>query len=133
MSSAYLAALFLSVSHNYNLPPQLLSALCYVESTHKINAYHMDDGNSPSLGICQVKLGTARLLGFRGTEEQLMDPEVNIEYAGKYLSKQLRRYAQDVHKAVSAYNSGTWMTNDRGETKNLKYVAKVFKALQERR
>ena len=133
MSSAYLAALFLSVSQNYNLPTQLLSALCYVESTHKVSAYHMDDGNSPSLGICQVKLGTARLLGFRGTEEQLMAPEVNIEYAGKYLNKQLSRYNQDVHKAVSAYNAGTWMTNDKGETKNRKYVAKVFKALQERR
>lgn len=133
MDTVYLAALFLSVSQNYNLPPQLLSSLCYVESTHRVNAFHMDDGNSPSLGVCQIKLGTARLLGFKGTQERLMVPEINILYSGKYLHKQLRRYNQDLHKAIAAYNSGTWLVNEKGETKNRQYVQKVLKAWEEGR
>ena len=73
------------------------------------------------MGVCQIKLKTAKWLGFRGTEKQLMDPSINIYYAGKYLAKQLHRYTS-IQKAVIAYNIGN--------AKNLttsKYQAKVFK------
>ncbi len=93
----------------------------------------MDDGGSPSLGICQIKLETARLMGFKGDQKQLMDPQVNITYSALYLHKQLLRYHQDVHKAVSAYNAGTWSMNLQGQTKNLSYVNKVLKTWEGRR
>ncbi len=122
-----LAALFLTVSQTYNLPPGLLSALCYVESGHDVRALHLDDNGSPSIGVCQVKLSTARLLGFKGSESDLRDPKLNVRVAGQYLSYQLLRYNRNVHKAVSAYNAGTWTVNAQGHTRNVKYVNKVLR------
>ena len=117
-----LTALFITFSTQYELPEALLSSLCFVESRHKISAVHHDDGGADSLGICQIKLTTAKERGFRGTSKQLMRPEMNIKYAAKYLKHQLDRYDGSIEKAVIAYN--------RGNAKNLttsKYQRKVFK------
>lgn len=101
-----LTALFLSTSLQFNLPTELLSSLCYVESHHKVDAIHHDDGHSDSLGVCQIKHKTAQWLGFKGTIKDLMDPKTNVHYAGKYLSYQIKRYKGDIIKAVIAYNMG---------------------------
>lgn len=116
-----LAALFITMSTQYGLPAGLLSSLCYVESKHDITAVHHDDGNASSLGVCQIKLATAKQMGFKGTEEELMLPENNIRYAAKFLSHQIKRY-DSVKRGVIAYNRG----NARGLTSS-KYQVKVFK------
>lgn len=103
-----LTALFIAASTQFNLPTGLLESLCYVESKHNVTAVHEDDGGSNSIGVCQVKLVTARWLGFEGSEEDLMLPENNIFYAAAYLSYQHRRYA-DITRAVVAYNRGNAM------------------------
>ena len=105
MSTAILTYLFITTSVQFNLPPELLSSLCYIESTHNINSIHINDGGSNSYGICQIKLGTAKHFGFKGNSKQLMDPAVNIHYAAKYLSYQHKRY-KSITKAVIAYNRG---------------------------
>lgn len=101
-----IAALFIAASFNSDLPPGLLESLCWVETKHQVSAVHQDDGGSASLGICQVKWVTAQWLGFEGTEDDLMRPDVNIYYASKYLAYQLNRYPGSVEKAVIAYNRG---------------------------
>jgi soluble lytic murein transglycosylase-like protein len=58
--------------------------------------------------VCQVKLGTARLMGFKGKEQQLIDPKTNINYAAKYLAYQLKRYKGDYKKAIVSYNRGSY-------------------------
>lgn len=106
------------------LPAFLLQSVCWVETNHR-NIDNMNDGGSPSYGICQIKLGTAKWLHekhkLHGTvsEENLRTEEVNAFYAGLYLKWQLSRYNGNINKAVSAYNAGTF-TN-----KNKKYVYKV--------
>jgi len=118
----HLTLYFLLTTAQYNLPPHLLNSLCYVESHHNIHAIHLEDGPEDSLGICQLHLSTARMMGFKGTKTQLMDPKTNIEYAGKYLSHQIARYHGDTIKAVISYN--------RGSTKGLtttKYQLKVYR------
>lgn len=122
MSVIILSILFAQASSEYKLPDNLLSSLCYIESNHKINAYHKDDGISNSVGICQIKLSTAKTLGFEGTEKQLMEPKNNIFYAAAYLNKQRSRYKGSVSKAVISYNIG----NAKGLTSS-KYQIKVFK------
>lgn len=116
-----LMAIFTAVTVQYGLPNNLLASLCYVESKHSVNAIHHDDGGADSLGICQIKLNTARDLGFRGTAKQLMEPKYNIKYAGKYLQKQMRRYHGQVNKAVIAYNQG-----HAGQLTTTRYQVKVF-------
>lgn len=123
--------IFATVTQTFGTPPGLLSALCYVESKHRPYAFNENDGGSSSIGICQIKLGTARGLGFKGTAEELSRPKTNIYYAGKYLKTQIKRYGGDIKKAISAYNAGTHRENDLGLTLNRLYVAKVFKAWSE--
>lgn len=117
-----LAALFIAATNFYNLPPGLLASLCFVESKYDINAIHHDDGGSDSLGVCQIKLETAKWIGFHGTKEELMQPVNNIGFAAGYLRIQLHRYHGDVTKAVIAYNKG----NAKRLT-TTSYQRKVFK------
>jgi len=117
-----LTALFIATSAHFNLPPGLLSSLCYVESTHNPQAIHYADGSTNSYGVCQIKYETAQWLGFEGTEEELMQPANNIYYAGAYLAYQRQRYHGAINKAVIAYN--------RGHAKNLtttEYQANVYR------
>lgn len=122
MTPLMLALLFAAASRNFGLPPNLLDSLCFVESSHRITAIHEDDGNSDSLGVCQIKFETAQWLGFEGTADDLMDPSVNIYYAAKFLSYQLKRYRGQTEKAVIAYNRG----NAAGVTRT-SYSVKVLK------
>src|ERR1019366_7045477 len=108
MEMTTLVIAFIVATQTYHLPKGLLNSLCFVESAHNIHAVHKDDGNGDSLGVCQVKLNTARMLGFTGTQKELMSAKTNIKYAAKYLSKQLDRYDGDSTKAIAAYNSGTF-------------------------
>ncbi len=128
-----LALLFASTSLALSLPPGLLSAVCYVESKHRVGAIHHDDGNGDSLGVCQIKLNTARLLGFKGTQDELMDPKTNIKYAGLYLQRQLNRYEANSPKAVSAYNAGKFKQGKDRFAINQAYVDRVFGAWAEER
>lgn len=103
------------------LPAGLLGAICTVESGMNPNAVHKNDGKGDSLGLCQIKLSTARLVGFKGTKKQLMNAKVNAFYAAKYLKKQIKRYHGDFAKAVTAYNQGTTYSNGGSI-----YMTKVF-------
>lgn len=121
-----LMLLFILHSSNFGLPPNVLSSLCFVESSHNIEAIHYDDGGSNSVGVCQIKLTTAQQLGFQGTEEELMDPNNNIFYAAKYLQHQYKRYNYNIEKAVIAYNQGS-----AGNLKQTTYSKKVLAKCKE--
>jgi soluble lytic murein transglycosylase-like protein len=116
-----IALYFLLASAQYHIPANLLSSLCYVESTHKIDAIHYNDGKGNSVGICQIKLKSAKQMGFGGTEKQLMNPKTNIYYAAKFLNYQIKRY-HSVQRGVIAYNKG----NARSLTTS-EYQVKVYK------
>ncbi len=108
-------------TNTFNLPPNLLESVCYVETHHNVSAYKPNDGGSPSYGICMVKYQTARGLGYNGNAQGLMDPKVNAYYAAKYLRYQIDRY-DSIERGVIAFN--------RGNAKGLhatKYSAKVMK------
>lgn len=128
-----LALAFIMTAQALNLPTGLQSALCFVESNHKVKAINVFDGGSPSLGVCQIKLATAKGVGFTGTAKELQETTTNVYYAGKYLKQQLKRYGGDIRKGVAAYNAGAHRENANGLTMNRKYVSKVFKAWAENR
>lgn len=123
-----IAFLFVAMSQAFNLPQGALSALCFTESNHDTEVTHYDDGNGNSIGICQIKLSTARLMGFRGSEDDLKNPSINILYAGAYLRRNMRRYNGDVYKAIASYNSGTYRPDPRDSriARNSVYVNKVL-------
>jgi len=104
-----------------NIPINILKGVCWVESRHNPNAFVRNDAGSPSYGLCQLKLKTARWLGFKGPRRALYSPVTNADYAARYLKYQYGRYHGNWIRAISAYNAG------RALTANLEYVNLVFK------
>ncbi len=128
-----IALAILSVTQSLGLPPGLLSAMSYVESRHNVKAINHRDGYGDSLGACQIKYSTARMIGYQGNADRLLDPRVNAYWAALYLKHQLERYDGDVVRAISAYNSGTYRLDKTGKPVNLDYVRKVLNAWKEHR
>lgn len=106
-------ALFVFTTLKLNLPIDLLSSICFIESGHVTSAVNKNDKGSDSVGICQMKHATAKMLGFRGTLVELKQPDINVYYAGLYLKKQLTRYNNNSEKAISAYNAGRYIKTNR--------------------
>ena len=59
-----------------------------------------------NVGLMQIKLGTARSLGYTGTAEGLRDPETNLTWAVKYLAGAYRAANGDHTRAMHYYASG---------------------------
>lgn len=108
----------------------ILLAICTQESGLQ-NITTPNDGDSPSIGICQVKYETAKMLGFTGQASGLENPKTNAKWAAEYLKYQYERYGHNWHKTISAYNAGRYQESSvvRGCAKNRKYVDAVRKYL----
>jgi soluble lytic murein transglycosylase-like protein len=63
-------------------------------------------GRGGTIGLMQIKLATARGLGYTGTAEGLRDPNTNLTYAVKYLAGAYRAANGDHNRAVHYYASG---------------------------
>jgi soluble lytic murein transglycosylase-like protein len=127
----YLETLILSAAKLAKVSGPLLLAICVQESNLNPHAHLPVDGKTPTYGICQIKLETAGMIGFNGDAKELMKPEVNALWAGKYLKY---RYDGDSCKAVAAYNAGTYNESKKvpGKPRNLKYVKNVQGKLEDR-
>jgi soluble lytic murein transglycosylase-like protein len=103
----------------------ILLAICTHE-TRLRTVVVQNDGGTPSIGICQLKLDTAKMLGFTGTATDLLNPKTNAHFAALYLKYQYERYGNYCH-AVSAFNAGRYNESKilPGFPRNLKYVNNV--------
>jgi soluble lytic murein transglycosylase-like protein len=63
-------------------------------------------GHGGAIGLMQIKLETARGLGYKGTAEGLRDPLTNLTYAIKYLAGAYRAAYGDHDRTVSYYAGG---------------------------
>src|SRR5690348_7273949 len=63
-------------------------------------------GRGGTIGLMQIKLATARGLGYTGTAEGLRDPDTNLAYAVKYLAGAYRAANGDHDRAVRYYAGG---------------------------
>lgn len=70
-------------------------------------------GRGGTIGMMQIKLATARGLGYTGTAEGLRDPETNLTYAVKYLAGAYRAANGDQNRAVSYYAGGYYYAAKR--------------------
>lgn len=111
-SSSYkdntLNGIYREAAKNNKVNVNVLRAICEVETNHNTKLKKVWDGGSYSYGICQVKLATARAMGFKGSDKELSTPKINIDYAAKYIAYQLNRYKGDYKKAIVAYNRGSY-------------------------
>src|ERR1700754_1265122 len=84
-----------------NLPETLVHRMIVRESGYRPSL--VSRGN---IGLMQIKLGTARSLGYTGTAEGLRDPDTNLTWAVKYLAGAFRAANGDHKRAMHYYASG---------------------------
>jgi soluble lytic murein transglycosylase-like protein len=70
-------------------------------------------GRGGTIGLMQIKLATARGLGYAGDAAGLRDPATNLTYAVKYLAGAYRAANGDANRAVSYYASGYYFAEKR--------------------
>ncbi|WP_226550421.1 lytic transglycosylase domain-containing protein [Celeribacter naphthalenivorans] len=86
---------------HYEIPRELIHRQAVRESTHRPWAR-----NGPYWGLLQILPQTARTMGHRGPAEELLDPNVNLEYAGKYLRGAYMVSGGDIDSAMGWYARG---------------------------
>ena len=63
-------------------------------------------GRGGTIGLMQIKLSTARGLGYTGTAEGLRDPNTNLTYGVRYLAGAYRAAGGDLRRAMAYYTTG---------------------------
>ncbi len=84
-----------------NLPPDLVRRIIKRESGG--NPRVVSKGN---FGLMQIKLATARSMGYTGTAAGLLDADTNMTYAVKYLAGAYRAADGNANRAVHYYAAG---------------------------
>ena len=84
------------------VPAELVHRVIVRESRYNASLV----GRGGTIGLMQIKLATARGLGYTGTAEGLRDPETNLAYAVKYLAGAYRAANGDHDRAVRYYAGG---------------------------
>lgn len=139
--SASVEEVIRKVAIEEEVPAPLLSAICWVESKHNVEAYNYNDGGAgnAAFGVCQVLYNTAKDLGFPVNPGCVLDFRIEVKnwpkfqipiprestlcplfsvensarYAAKYLKLKLNFY-EDFESATSAYNLGIKKTCTTG-------------------
>ena len=70
-------------------------------------------GRGGTIGLMQIKLATARGMGYTGDAAGLRDPNTNLTYAVKYLAGAYRAANGDHQRAVRYYASGYYAATKR--------------------
>ena len=93
-----------AAAYDYELEPQLLNAVIWVESRF------VERATSPAgaQGLMQLMPPTAKELAQKlgRPHASSYDPEFNVTAGALYLRKMLERYGGDVRLALAAYNAG---------------------------
>jgi soluble lytic murein transglycosylase-like protein len=69
--------------------------------------------NPRLIGLMQIKLATARGVGYGGSAEGLLDPETNLTYGVKYLAGAYRTAGGNADRAVGYYTTGYYYAAKR--------------------
>ncbi len=86
----------------HGIPVRLARAVVRVESNFRANAR----GSAGEIGLMQLKLSTARMMGYRGSAKGLYHPETNIKYGMKYLAKAQSLSGGSTCGTILKYNAG---------------------------
>ncbi len=103
-----LDALIASKAAAYNVPARLVRRVIMRESRGNPRAVHA--GN---YGLMQIRLGTARAMGYRGSAAGLLDADTNMTYAVKYLAGAYHAAGGNTNRAVHYYAAGYYYAAKR--------------------
>jgi soluble lytic murein transglycosylase-like protein len=83
----------------------LAHAVVSIESRYNAGAR----GRAGEIGLMQIKLRTARGVGYKGSAKGLYDPDTNLRYGMKYLGKAQKLAGGDLCRTIMKYNGGHGM------------------------
>jgi soluble lytic murein transglycosylase-like protein len=87
---------------SYGVPVSLAKAVVKIESGYRPNIR----GKAGEIGLMQVKLSTARGLGYTGSAKALYNPDTNIRYGMKYLGMAHKIGGKTTCGTILRYNAG---------------------------
>jgi hypothetical protein len=90
------------------VPEHLVHRVIRIESRGNATVVHR--GN---YGLMQIRLGTARGVGYSGDAKGLLDPDTNLTYAVRYLAGAYRAAGCDADRTVKYYQRGYYGTARR--------------------
>jgi soluble lytic murein transglycosylase-like protein len=83
-------------------------------------------GRGGAIGLMQIKLATARGLGYTGDAAGLRDPNTNLTYAVKYLAGAYRAANGDHDRAVHYYAAGYYYVAKRQRLEHIRHPEPVL-------
>ena len=92
-----------------NVPEALVHRVIVRESKYHANLV----GHGGTIGLMQIKLPTARGLGYTGDAAGLRDPDTNLAWGIKYLAGAYRAANGDHNRAVRYYAGGYYYAAKR--------------------
>ena len=95
-------ALIAAYAKSNGVPVALAHAVVKIESGFKPNK----TGKAGEIGLMQVKLSTARGMGYTGTARALYEPATNIKYGMKYLGMARKIGGKTTCGTILRYNAG---------------------------
>jgi soluble lytic murein transglycosylase-like protein len=95
------SAMAASQAGSAGLPTSLVERVIRRESGGNPRAVHA--GN---YGLMQIRLGTARAMGYSGSAAGLLDPQTNMTYALRYLAGAYRAAGGNESRAIALYSRG---------------------------
>lgn len=105
----------LQASEDYGFSPEFICAVIHTESKFRESA----ESSAGAKGLMQLMpetfLWIGEIRGLNCTAEDILTPDVNIDYGVYYLRKLTDQY-EDVYTACAAYNAGNvvrdWLENE---------------------
>jgi soluble lytic murein transglycosylase-like protein len=98
------------------VPDTLVHRVIVRESKYQPNLI----GRGGAIGLMQIKLATARGLGYTGDAAGLRDPETNLTYGIKYLAGAFRAAGGNHDRAVRYYAGGYYYAAKQQRLQHLK-------------
>lgn len=116
------AALVAAHAKANNVPTALVRQVIARESRYHAHLI----GRGGTIGLMQIKLATARSLGYTGDAEGLRDPDTNLTYGVKYLAGAYRAAKGDLALAMRYYASGYYYIAKRLRRERVRLRARVI-------
>lgn len=88
-------------ARRFDVPVWLVRRVAWRESK-----FDPSQRNGPYWGLMQIRVDTARGLGFRGAPKDLLDADTNLSFAVAYLANAYRVAGRDEKRAVMLYARG---------------------------
>jgi hypothetical protein len=109
-------------AHANKVPEALVHRVIVRESKYRPDLV----GRGGTIGLMQIKLATARGLGYQGDADGLRDPETNLTYGVKYLAGAYRAAESNHDRAVHLYARGYYEVAKRQRLERTRHPEPVL-------